>query len=68
MINFKINKMKTIITAILSLVVLPIFSQAIKPKIMIVPSDPWMIENNYVTEEDEDGDGWRPGPPKEGGE
>lgn len=47
--------MKTILTAILSLLALPIFGQAIKPKIMIVPSDAWMTENKFVTKEDEDG-------------
>lgn len=47
--------MKNILSVIFGILTLPIFGQAIKPKIMIVPSDAWMTENNYVTEEDEDG-------------
>lgn len=47
--------MKNLILIILILIALPVFGQAIKPKIVIVPSDAWMTENNFVTNEDEDG-------------
>jgi hypothetical protein len=47
--------MKTIIFKLFVLFTFPILSQAIKPKVMIVPADTWMNNNSFVTEEDEDG-------------
>jgi hypothetical protein len=31
------------------------YSQAIKPKVMIMPSDAWMVQNNFTSVEDEQG-------------
>ena len=47
--------MKNLILLCLTLITASAFGQAIKPKMMIVPSDAWMTENGFVTEEDEDG-------------
>lgn len=47
--------MKSIFYNLFILFTLPLISQAIKPKIMIVPADTWMTQHGYVTEEKEDG-------------
>lgn len=47
--------MKNRLYLLLLLISTTLFSQAIKPKVIIVPADTWMNENGYFTEEDEDG-------------
>jgi hypothetical protein len=47
--------MKSIFYKLFILFTIPMLSQAIKPKVIIVPADSWMTQHGYVTVEKEDG-------------
>lgn len=47
--------MKNRLFILIVLISMSVMSQAIKPRVMIVPADQWMVQNKFVTEEDVDG-------------